>query len=33
MKGQGRPKPEVDVEMGGQGGRLRKKLMVENEGK
>lgn len=33
MKGQGRPNSEVDVEMGGGGGRLGKKLMMENEGK
>lgn len=32
MKGQGRPCLEVDVEIGGEGGRLRKKPMVENEG-
>lgn len=31
VKGQGRPCLEVDVEMGEGGGRLRKKLMVENE--
>lgn len=33
MKGQGRLNSEVDVEIGGGGGRLQKKLMVENEGK
>lgn len=33
MKGQGRLNSELDVEMGGGGGRLRKQLMVENEEK
>lgn len=31
MKGQGTPCVELDGEMGGRGGRLGMKLMVENE--